>query len=142
MPTDHVEGIMGHFDPATPIHIDEIRSRGIAFDYNRYCRPYIRWYSLIERFGDAADYVKETFMHDCGDGYFQLKEQVLNQRRIVDYLEEHPHDEFIGTGLVLPFSVVYLNDTLGSRMWEYLHNDSLSQNAEEFDKQALPDVPR
>jgi hypothetical protein len=41
-----------------------------------------------------------------------------------------------------PASVVYLNDTVGDRMWEYLRNDSLSQNADEFAKQALPDVPR
>jgi LCP family protein required for cell wall assembly len=47
-----------------------------------------------------------------------------------------------GTGMEGPASVVYLNDTVGDRMWEYLRNDSLSQNAEEFAKQALPDVPR
>ena len=47
-----------------------------------------------------------------------------------------------GTGMEGPASVVYLNDALGQRMWEYLRNDSLSQNAEEFSKQALPDVPR
>jgi hypothetical protein len=27
-------------------------------------------------------------------------------------------------------------------MWAYLRNDSLSQNAGEFDSEALPDVPR
>jgi hypothetical protein len=27
-------------------------------------------------------------------------------------------------------------------MWGYLQTDSLSQNAEEFSTQALPDVPR
>jgi LCP family protein required for cell wall assembly len=47
-----------------------------------------------------------------------------------------------GTGREGPASVVYLNDVVGARMWEYLRNDSLSQNAEEFSKQALPDVPR
>jgi LCP family protein required for cell wall assembly len=47
-----------------------------------------------------------------------------------------------GTGREGPASVVYLNDTLGGRMWEYLSNDSLSQNAGEFSRQALPDVPR
>ena len=43
---------MGWFDPAMPVHIDEIRGRGIPFDFNRYCRPYIRAHSLDERFGD------------------------------------------------------------------------------------------
>ena len=39
-------------------------------------------------------------------------------------------------------SVVYLDDVAGERMWGYLQTDSLSQNAEEFSTQALPDVPR
>jgi LCP family protein required for cell wall assembly len=47
-----------------------------------------------------------------------------------------------GTGREGPASVVYLNDALGQRMWAYLQSDSLSQNAEEFSKQELPDVPR
>jgi len=47
-----------------------------------------------------------------------------------------------GTGREGPASVVYLNDTAGARMWAYLRNDSLSQNAEEFSREALPDVPR
>jgi LCP family protein required for cell wall assembly len=48
----------------------------------------------------------------------------------------------LGTGMEGPASVVYLDDVTGERMWAYLRNDSLSQNADEFSKQALPDVPR
>ncbi len=118
VPFDHVEGIMGHFDPAIPIHIDEIRQRGIDFDFNRYCRPHIRWYMLEERFGEAAEYVKENFLHDSGDGYFHLSEKVLTQRRIVDYFAECPHNDFIRDGLldcaseVLFFEVPGSNGTL------------------------------
>ncbi len=118
VPYDHVEGIMGHFDPAMPVHIDEIRQRGIEFDYNRYCRPYIRWYSLKERFGEAAEYVKGNFFHDSGDGYFHLSEKVLTQRRIVEYFADPPHEELIRDGLldcaseVLFFEVPGSNGTL------------------------------
>ncbi len=114
VPCDHVEGIMGHFDPAMPIHIDEICSRGIAFDYNRYCRPYLRGYALKERFGDATEYVVKNFLNDCGDGYFQLREQVLTQRRIVDYLSEHPHDDLIRDGLLDCASEVLFFEVPGS----------------------------
>ena len=100
VPYDQVEGIMGHFDPAAPIHLDEFRKRGIHFDYNRFCRPYIRGNCLRERFGAAADYVKGAFLHDCGAGYFQLNEQVSTQRRIVDYFTDHPHDDTIREGLL------------------------------------------
>ncbi len=114
VPYDHVEGIMGHFDPAMPIHIDEIRNRGIDFDYNRYCRPYIRWYMLEQWFGDAAEYVKGNFFHDSGDGYFHLSEKVINQRRIVDYFTEHPQNDSIRDGLLDCASEVLFFEVPGS----------------------------
>jgi len=48
----------------------------------------------------------------------------------------------LGTGMEGPASVVYLDGAAGTRMWEYLRNDSLSENADEFADQALPDTPR
>ena len=48
----------------------------------------------------------------------------------------------LGTGTEGAASVVYLDGVAGERMWGYLQTDSLSQNAEEFSAQALPDVPR
>ena len=114
VPYDHVEGIMGYFDPAMPIHIDEIRNRGIPFDYNRYCRPYIRWNAVKNRFGEAEQYVKDHFLHDCGNGYFQLREQVLTQRRIDDFFKEHPHDDFIREGLMDCASEVLFFEVPGS----------------------------
>jgi LCP family protein required for cell wall assembly len=48
----------------------------------------------------------------------------------------------LGTGREGAASVVYLDTVTGERMWSYLRSDSLSQNAEEFGRQALPDVPR
>ena len=48
----------------------------------------------------------------------------------------------LGTGMEGPASVVYLDTVTCERMWGYLRSDSLSQNADEFSRQALPDVPR
>ena len=48
----------------------------------------------------------------------------------------------LGTGSEGAASVVHLDETAGQRMWAYLRNDSLSQNAQEFSAQALPDVSR
>ena len=47
----------------------------------------------------------------------------------------------LGTGMEGAASVVYLDANADARMWADLNNDSLSQNAAEFSKQALPDVP-
>lgn len=121
VPYDHVEGIMGYFDPAMPIHIDEIRKRGIDFDFNRYCRPYIREHFLQERFGDALREVRNIYLNDSGEGYWQLRESVATQRRIADHFAKLPqngHNDWIREGLldcasdVLFFEVPGSNGTL------------------------------
>ena len=48
----------------------------------------------------------------------------------------------LGTGMEGAASVVYLDDATASRMWAYLRSDSLGQNADEFGKESLPDLPR
>ncbi|MGY2126983.1 LCP family protein [Blastococcus sp. SYSU DS0617] len=48
----------------------------------------------------------------------------------------------LGTGMEGPASVVYLDGAAGERMWAYLRNDSLSQNADAFSDETLPPVPR
>jgi LCP family protein required for cell wall assembly len=48
----------------------------------------------------------------------------------------------MGTGMEGPASVVYLDQTAGERMWQYLRSDSLAPNAAEFAEQSLPGVPR
>jgi 4-alpha-glucanotransferase len=108
---------MGHFDPALPIHIDEIRGRGIDFDYNRFCRPYIRGHSLAGRFGDAAMEVMGRYLHDCGSGYWQLRENVATQRRIVDHfatLPQNGHNDWIREGLLDCASDVLFFEVPGS----------------------------
>ncbi len=85
---DQVEGIMGWFEPAIPITLDELHARGIPFDFNRFCRPYIREHSLVERFGEQAGLVKDTYLEPCGYDYWKLREEVSTQRRIVEVF--HP----------------------------------------------------
>jgi LCP family protein required for cell wall assembly len=48
----------------------------------------------------------------------------------------------LGTGMEGTASVVYLDGVTGDRMWQYLRNDWLSQNADDFSDESLPDVPR
>ena len=48
----------------------------------------------------------------------------------------------LGTGMEGAASVVYLDTVTADRMWAYLRSDSLGQNADEFSKEALPELPR
>src|SRR4051794_15907860 len=47
----------------------------------------------------------------------------------------------LGTGREGDASVVYLDTVTCDRMWAYLRTDSLGENAGEFSRQSLPDVP-
>jgi 4-alpha-glucanotransferase len=51
VPSESVEGIMGHFNPSLPFSADELRGRGYNFNYDRDCLPYIKEYMLDEYFG-------------------------------------------------------------------------------------------
>jgi len=82
IPIEHTEGIMGFFDPATPIHIDEIRARGIDFDFRRHCHPHIQDQHLEERFGPEANEAKNHYLEPCGDGQWKLRDHVATQRLI------------------------------------------------------------
>ncbi|HET9503490.1 MAG TPA: 4-alpha-glucanotransferase [Hymenobacter sp.] len=97
MPADSVEGLLGHFSPALPLHRDEIQRRLGWFDYGRLCAPYIRWHLLERTFGSDAQAVFDEFM--VADEYqaIQLRPRVASQRQIEAYIDEqiklHPERE-------------------------------------------------
>ncbi|MGI4870379.1 MAG: 4-alpha-glucanotransferase [Janthinobacterium lividum] len=97
MPGNSVEGLLGHFSPALPLHRDEIERRLGWFNYGRLCEPYIRWHLLEARFGGEAQAVFEEFMTANQYGGIQLKPQVASQRQIETYVNEqlalHPERE-------------------------------------------------
>lgn len=77
---------MGWFDPALPISLDELHSRGIPFELTRYCRPYIRGHSLADRFGPDQERACREFLEPCGFGYWKPRAEVDTQRKIVAQL--------------------------------------------------------
>ena len=97
MPADSVEGLLGHFSPALPLHRDEIQRRLGWFDYGRLCAPYIRWHLLERTFGGEAQVVFDEFMTADEYGAIQLRPHVASQRQIETYIDEeiqlHPERE-------------------------------------------------
>src|SRR5690606_11399920 len=82
IPIDAVQGIMGHFDPCIPVHVDEFAERGIWFDYERFCKPYITDEVLQEIFGERAEEVKQNFLKKHGPREYQLLPEFDTQRKI------------------------------------------------------------
>lgn len=85
IPTQHVDGIMGWFEPALPVKIEEFAERGMVFDYDRFCKPFILDSDLLEIFGDLAHGVKQDFLVDYGLGCYGLKSDFSTQREILEF---------------------------------------------------------
>jgi 4-alpha-glucanotransferase len=122
IPMDEVEGIMGHFDPAVPVHIDEFQQNGIWFDHYRYTQPAINDAVLWEFFGNRSDSVKSGFLSPIGNGFFELKEEFSTQRKVEDHfltLEKNDLNEGIQSGLFNLISNRILFDVPGSDDQQY-----------------------
>jgi 4-alpha-glucanotransferase len=102
IPMEEVEGIMGHFEPALPVHINEFQEKSIWFDHYRYTQPVINDAVLWEFFGSQSDQIKSIFLVPIGDGFFELREDFQTQRKVEDYfetLEKNETNEQLKLGL-------------------------------------------
>jgi 4-alpha-glucanotransferase len=86
IPMHAVEGIMGRFVPALPVHINEFGQKGLWFDHHRYCSPFINETILTELFGDIKERLKE-FLNPTGNGYYDLKPEFSTQRQVESYFD-------------------------------------------------------
>ena len=84
---EHVEGIMGRFNPALPVHLDEFHQWGIGFDLDRFCKPYIRTHMIYEIFGNHAHLVFDEYLDEYAQGCYQLKDFLNTQRKVKDHFD-------------------------------------------------------
>jgi 4-alpha-glucanotransferase len=82
IPSDSVEGLMGKFNPSIPMYIDEMRMRGLHFDYDRFCKPFIRHYMLQEIFGNYAAEVENIFLIKKDGDRYEIKEAYNTQKKV------------------------------------------------------------
>lgn len=81
IPADETEGLMGHFVRALPVRASEFWNRGIAFERERYTRPFVNDAVLSELFGGDTDYVKSQFL-EASAGIVGLKKEFSTQRKV------------------------------------------------------------
>ncbi|TAD85120.1 MAG: 4-alpha-glucanotransferase [Bacteroidetes bacterium] len=93
IPLHAVEGLLGHFEPAIPVYSSEFNERGIWFDKNRYCLPYITNGLVGELFGTQANHVKDFFLVPNAWGNYDLKPEFDTQRKVEAWFAAHPEAE-------------------------------------------------
>jgi 4-alpha-glucanotransferase len=128
IPMDVVEGILGHFEPAIPVHRVEFYQRNIWFDKDRYTRPFINEAVLWEVFGQQSDAIKEQYLDHSGNGFYTLKEAYDTQRKIEAAFAGSP-DVRIRNGLYDLLSNVILLEVAGSGGEQFHFRISMEQTS-------------
>ena len=119
IPINQVEGIMGHLNPSIPIHINEFSEKGLWFDYNRYCKPYITDDILFDFFGDEAVWIKANCLQ-IEDGWnFRLKDNFQSQQAVERMFTEGQFSERVKWGLFDLISNVLFFEVDGSNKTQY-----------------------
>jgi 4-alpha-glucanotransferase len=93
IPMHAVEGILGRFVPAIPVHINEFQARGISFDHHRFTQPFIHENVLWELFGYDNELVKKEFLQADANGQYTLKPAFATQRQVEQYFHTLENDE-------------------------------------------------
>ncbi len=94
IPMNAVEGIMGYFVPAIPMHINEFNSKNIWFDHHRYTKPYITENTIWEVFGYDNEIAKQQFLEPDGYSGYSLKPAFATQRLVENYFKTLENNEF------------------------------------------------
>ncbi|UYZ62347.1 4-alpha-glucanotransferase [Hymenobacter weizhouensis] len=145
IPGHSVEGLLGHFSPALPLHRHEIEQRLGWFDYGRLCEPYIRWHILQDLFHAQAQAVFDEFMEDAGHGAIRLKEPVRTQRQLEEVFAEKmaqdpgnvDHYTWLRTGLYrLVNEVLFVPDDLQADFYHPRITVHLSRSFQELDEES------
>lgn len=148
IPYDSIEGIMGRFEPAIPVHINEFDERETWFDYNRYCKPYITDAILNEMFGDQQNHVRHTFLNYDGFGVYKMKSEYATQRQVENYFswqQDNEHHRWLKKQLFNLISNVILFEAEGTHGRQFhfrfaMQETSSFKNLDEITQQRLNDL--
>jgi 4-alpha-glucanotransferase len=145
IPMNQVEGIMGHLYPSIPVHINEFQEKGIWFDYNRFCKPYITDNVLWEIFGDDAVWVKANCLQIEDGWVLRLKPQYTGQQEVEKMFMEGSISENIKWGLFDLISNVLFFEVEGSNGTQFYPRFGMQslktfRDLDEHTKQKLEEI--
>jgi 4-alpha-glucanotransferase len=82
IPEDSVQGLLGCFNPALPLSVDEIESSGLNFKLERFTQAHINEQFLPELFGEYTQEVTAVYLDRSSSKHFALKEKFDTQLKI------------------------------------------------------------
>lgn len=88
IPFNSVHGLLGQFAPALGMTIAEIEGYGLRWNEEHFLTPFITDWVLDRRFGDKAQYVRETFLDHVHDDRYAMKPEYDTQRKVEAWYEK------------------------------------------------------
>lgn len=82
IPENAVWAMTGSFSPSLPFSIQELQSRGLWWDENRYLKPYLREHVIRAILGKYADDVMREYLQTDGWQNFRFKPEYDSQKKI------------------------------------------------------------
>jgi len=82
IPVDAVWGLTGSFQPALPFTHQELESKGLWWDENRFLKPYMKEHVLYAIFGKYTDDVIREYLLPDGWQNFKFKPEFDTQKKI------------------------------------------------------------
>jgi len=145
IPADQVEGIMGHLYPSVPVHVNEFSEKGVWFDYNRFCKPYITDAILWEIFGEEMALVKASYLQIEDGWVLRLKPEFRSQAYIEKLFIKGKISEKIKWGLFDLISNVLFFEVEGSNGTQYYPRFGMQtlrtfRELDDFTRQKLEEI--
>lgn len=82
IPVDAVWGLTGSFHPALPFSRNELESKGLWWDEDRYLKPFLKEHILYATFGKYTDEVIRKYFLPDGWQQFKFKPEFDTQKKI------------------------------------------------------------
>ena len=82
IPVDAVWGLSGTFHPALPFTRNEIESKGLKWDENRFLKPFLKEHVIYATFGKYSDEVTREYLLTDGWQNFKFKPEYDTQKKI------------------------------------------------------------
>ena len=119
IPVNQIDGTMGVFVPAIPAHKENMVRAGLAFDYNRFCNPFITEELLQQLFGEDTSDIKKIFF----DSDYKFKNELNDQRKIAAYIKFNPtYFKYEQTLFYLIANVILIRDSLNMNGFHFRIN--------------------
>lgn len=82
VPEQAVQGLLGYFHPAVPLSREELLQKGIPFEEERFCRPWITDTVLDGIFGNYAGIIKDRYLYTLPNGRYAFQPHCDTQRKV------------------------------------------------------------